>query len=54
MCTEKHLLYSQIQIQKKKKKKKGDTRQTQYYKKTKCEIHTHGVCQTRTEKIVQC
>jgi hypothetical protein len=51
MCTEKHLLYSQIQI--KKKKKKGDTRQTQYYKK-KCEIHTHGVCQTRTEKIVQC
>ncbi len=50
MCTEKHLLYSHIQIQKKKKERKTSA----ILKKEKeCVIHTHDVCQTRTEKIVQ-
>ena len=51
MCTEKHLLYSHIQIQKKKRKK--DKRDIKKKKEKECEIHTHDVCQTRTEKIVQ-
>jgi hypothetical protein len=52
MCTEKHLLYSHIQIQKKKKERK--TSAILKKKEKECEIHTHDVCQTRTEKIVQC
>ena len=50
MCTEKHLSYSHIQIQKKKKRKTSAILK----KEKECEIHTHDVCQTRTEKIVQC